>query len=109
MNTAISTSRRRRHTQREIEAIVARYQQGEATQRDLARQQGICVGTLQNWLRKQAPRSSAAQANWIELIPDRPNGGGSYRIEFRDGPTLVLDSGWRAAEVRELVQALSSK
>ena len=110
MNSAISTTtRRRRHTQQEIDAIVARYRRGEATQRDLARHHGICVGTLQNWLRKHAPRSGAPEAHWIELIPEGPKGGSSYRIEFPGGPTLVLSSGWRSAEVRELVQALAAQ
>ena len=110
MNTAISTAtRRRRHTQQEIEAIVARYQRGEASQGDLARHHGICVATLQNWLRKHAPRSGAPEASWIELIPDGPKGGSPYRIELPGGPTLVLGSGWRSAEVRELVQALAAQ
>lgn len=110
MNTTVSTTtRRRRHTQEEIAAIVARYRRGEATQQDLARHHGICVGTLQNWLRKHAPRSSASEDHWIELIPEVPKGGSSYRIEFPGGPALVLGSGWQAAEVRELVQALSAQ
>jgi hypothetical protein len=76
----------------------------------LAQQHGICVGTIQNWLRRsKAPCSSAAEAQWIELIADVPKGDSSYRIEFPGGPTLVLGSGWRPAEVRELVQTLASK
>ena len=110
MNTAISTTtRRRRHTQEEIEAIVARYRRGEASQRDLARHHGICVGTVQNWLRKHSTLAGAPEANWIELIPEGPKGANSYRIEFPGGPTLVLGSGWRPTEVRELVQILAAK
>lgn len=110
VNTTDSATRHgRRHTQEEIKAIVARYRRGEATQRDLAGHHGICVGTLQNWLRKHVPRSGASETDWIELIPDAPKGGSPYRIEFPGGPALVLGSGWQAAEVRELVQALAAK
>lgn len=109
MNSAISATPRRRHTQQEIEAIVGRYRRGEATQRDLARHHGICVGTLQNWLRKDTPRSGASEAHWIELIPGGPKSGSPSRIEFAGSPTLVLGSGWQTAEVRELVRALAAK
>lgn len=101
--------RRRRRSAAEIAAIVQQYRQGELTQRELAQQHGVCAGTIQNWLRREMGVHSQAvsPSAWIELVPEKPSSVSSYRIEFPQGPVLVLNAGWKAAEVRELARALS--
>ena len=99
---------RRRHSREEIDRIVAAYERGEGTQREIANRQGVCLGTLRNWLRRQRqPRQQDAGADWLEVVPDLGNPGGCYRIEVGPGRVLVLGPGWRPAEVRELVALLS--
>ena len=103
------TRRRRRRSVAEIAAIVQQYRQGELTQRELAQQHGVCAGTIQNWLRREGVRHTEAlpPSAWIELVPEKPSSVSSYRIEFPQGAVLVLNAGWKAAEVRELAKALS--
>lgn len=104
----MSPSRRRR-SPGEIEEILAIYHQGGVTQRELAERHGVCSGTIQNWLRRKSVPLEDSKAGWVELIPEAARPGDSYRIEFPGGPTLVLGPGWRAADVRELVQALATR
>jgi transcriptional regulator with XRE-family HTH domain len=100
---------RRRRSPVEIEEILAAYHHGGVTQRELAERHGVCVGTLQNWLRRSSASPDAGKAAWVELIPEATKPGGAYRIEFPGGPTLVLGPGWRAADVRELIQVLATR
>lgn len=100
---------RRHRSPEEIEEILALYRRGGVTQRELAERHGVCLGTIQNWLRRRFPSASDGKPGWIELIPDATKPARAYRIEFRGGLTLALGPGWRAAEVRELVEAITSR
>ena len=108
MRTPSTALVRRRHSREEIARIVADYERGEGTQREIAARHGVCPGTLQNWLRRQ--RSSGERESgeqWVEVVADVDEPVGAYRIEVSRGRALVLGPGWRAAEVRELVALLS--
>jgi len=103
-----SAPRRRRHSPDVIERIVAEYRGGTSTQREVAERHGICVATLQNWLRKaESLGSRDGDPRWIEVIAEAPASSGSYRIELPRGRALVLGARWRPEEVRQLVSLLS--
>ena len=87
---------------------MAEYREGTGTQREVAERHGICVATLQNWLRKSASCGSReADQPWIEVIAEAPASSGSYRIELPRGRALVLGARWLPEEVRQLVSLLS--
>lgn len=91
-----------------MERIVAEYQDGSSTQREIAERHGIGVGTLRNWLRRsEASGSSSSEQPWIEVIAEAPTSSGTYRIELPQGRALVLGTRWRLEEVRQLVGLLS--
>lgn len=88
--------------------VVRAYESGTVTQRELAIQHGVCVGTIRNWLRRMERPPSASSDPWIELIPEPtvPCAGG-YRVECPGGYVLALPSNWEARRVRELAQTLA--
>ncbi len=99
---------RRRHSREEIDRIVAAYERGEGTQREIAARHGVSPGTFQNWLRRhRQPRGEKVGVDWVEVVPDLGEPNGRYRIEIGPSRVLVLGPGWRPAEVRELVALLS--
>lgn len=99
---------RRRRTAEEVHRILSAYRQGTLTQRQVAETNGISVGTLQNWLRRDLPPAVKARGDWIEVVtePARPSAW-TYRLEHPSGCTLVLGTGWRTDEVRDLITLLS--
>ena len=98
-------ARRQRRSPAEIQQIIAEYKGGSLTQRRFAQSHGICVGTLQNWLRKE-PAGAGTQAEWIEVVPTEKAKAGYYRIELPGNRSLVLESDWQPSRVRELLQIL---
>lgn len=100
---------RRRLSPGEINEILAVYHQGGVTQRELAERHGVCSGTIQSWLRRKSVVLDDGQAGWVELIPEVAKAGGTYRIEFPGGFTLVLGPAWQVADVRELVQVMATR
>lgn len=102
-------STRRHRSPEEIEKILALYSRGGVTQRELAVRHGVCLGTIQNWLRRRSRPTSDEKSGWVELIPNASKPASTYRIEFPGGMALALGPGWRAAEVRELVGVITSR
>lgn len=99
--------KRRRHSKDEVARIVAEYQRGTLTQREVAEHHGVCIATIQNWLRRVQPAEPEANG-WIEIVPSPPRSTNSYRIELPNGRVLVLGTGWQAPQVRELIEAIST-
>ena len=97
---------RRQHSQIDIDRIVSEYGDGACTQRELARRHGVCVGTIQNWLRRHRAGPPAQPSGWVEVIPDRPHAAGHYRIELPTGRIVVLPADWHPDRVRKLIQAV---
>jgi len=105
----IQPRRRQRRTAEEIQETLAEYRSSSLTQRQFAESRGICVATLQNWLRKaRSAPAEQAQSPWIEVVPgDKPRTA-QYRIELPGSKALVLGSDWEPRVVRDLLQLLSS-
>ncbi len=101
-----TTGGRRRRTEGEAEAILARYWKSGLTQRVFARKAGMSVSTLQYWLRRtrslneERPREAGSSASpaavsllEVELAGPLPLGarsGGGYQIEMSGGVCLRL-------------------
>ena len=103
---SLGLTRRRRHGAAEIARIVRTYQAGSVTQRQLATEHGISVGTLQNWLRRHRTDHGTG-GEWVEVMAGPPVAAGRYRIEFPKGAVLVLTEDWREERVRVLAQILA--
>lgn len=106
MRSPSNTPVRRRHSPEQIDQILAEYERGSATQREVAARYAVNVGTIQNWLRRRRRPAPASGDGWIEVVAEEPAAAGVYRIELPHGRTLVLGAGWRPGEVRELVGVL---
>lgn len=106
MNEPSLAPDRRQHSQIDIDRIVSEYSDGACTQRELARRHGVCVGTIQNWLRRHRAGRAAQPSGWVEVIPERPDAVERYRIELPHGRTVVLAANWQPDRVRELIQAV---
>ena len=90
----------------DLQQIATEYEAGTCTQRELARRHGVCVGTIQNWLRRHRAGRAAQPSGWVEVIPERPDAVERYRIELPNGRTVVLAANWQPDRVRELSQAV---
>lgn len=103
-----SLSPRHRRSPDEIQQILNEYRQGTLTQRQVAEANGVSVATLQNWLRRDPAPARRVGGEWIEVVTEPARTpAGTYRLEHPSGCTLVLGTGWRPAEVRELLTLLS--
>ena len=96
-----------RHSVAEVGRAVADYQQGEATQSELARRYGVCIGTIRNWLRRSGGRGAANAPAFLELLPVSHGPRLPYRVELPNGRSLVLPPDWEAVRVRELIELAS--
>jgi transposase-like protein len=113
---------RRQRTEREAQAILARYWKSGLTQRVFARKVGMSVSTLQYWLRRarsldadkprkagSAGATTAISLLGVELAGALPLGArsdGGYEIEMSGGVCLRLPGGFGDGEVRRLLALL---
>jgi transposase-like protein len=116
------TGSRRRRTESEADAILARYWESGLTQRVFARKAGLSVSTLQYWLRwarslneeKPGNENSSAAAPGISLLgvelaglpPLGARAAGGYEIEMSGGICLRLPDRFADEEVRRLLALL---
>ena len=129
------TGSRRWRSMAEREEILAAYRKSELTQREFAQGAGICVGTLQNWLRQERGqngrnvsesasvflRASKKEARPISLLEVELEEGrhaagrgagenpAPYAIEFADGVRLWFGTRFAEEEIRRLVALLKEE
>jgi transcriptional regulator with XRE-family HTH domain len=119
---AETTGSRRRRTEVEAEAILARYGKSGLTQRVFARKAGMSVSTLQYWLRRtrsgieekphetgraaDAPSMSLLEVELGDLSPRDARSGPGYEIEMSSGVRLRVPVGFGDGEVRRLLALL---
>ena len=109
METKSSIRKRLTLTQRE--ELLSAFRRSDLTQREFARQQGIGVSTLQNWLRQTAnlPEPMAAPVRAFLPVPNLlsvPPLPPAYRLQWPGGLTLEVRTGFVPAELTELLQRL---
>jgi len=77
------------------------------TQKEFATQAGVCVSTLQAWLRKAPDRQPAAGSVFVAVpnllsAPSAP----AYRLQWSGGLSLEVRSGFSPQELGALLQLL---
>jgi hypothetical protein len=106
-----TSSIRKRLTLAQREELLRVYRRSDLTQREFARQQGIGLSSLQNWLRQTAtaPKPVAPSVpaflpvpNLLSATPASP----AYRIQWPGGLTLEVRAGFLASELAALLALL---
>lgn len=99
----------RRRSPSEMAPLLERYRQSGLTQQQFAEREGIKPSTLAYWLyrAKRRPKTSAA-SQWlaVDVKPAVPRTSGTYHIEWPDGLSLRLESGFPVEEARQLLNLL---
>ena len=83
--------RRRRFTANERANFAALYRQSDLTQRAFARQHGIKLGTLQQWLSRLKTQRSSIRNGFQELIVPLTSSPWAAQIRLRQEITIQLD------------------
>jgi hypothetical protein len=98
----------RKHTPpQQREEILQSYRDSQLTQKEFAAQAGIGVSTLQAWRRKAAVNKGGdcgfvAVPNLLSVLPAAP----AYRLQWPDGLSLEVRSGFACEELAGLLQLL---
>lgn len=95
----------------EMIPLVERYRQSGLTLRQFAERAGLKPSTLAYWLyrvkhRPAVPAPAAAQWVPVDVKPAVPRASSLYRIEWPDGLSLHLESGFQVEEARQLLDLL---
>lgn len=88
----LSPHPRRRFTADERANFVALYRQSGLTQRAFARQHGIKLGTLQQWLSRLKTQRSSIRNGFQELIVPLTSSPWVAQIRLRQEITIQLDA-----------------
>jgi transposase-like protein len=109
-------TKRRRRTPEEIQQLLDNYQKSGQSQRQFAAQAGVCLATLQIWLRRvrkagavrgqpmARPRLLEVQLPYGSQFQRRQR---SYCIELPQGAILRVESGFDLQEVGQLLALLA--
>jgi len=103
-----STSVRKHRTPVQREELLQDYRQSQMTQKEFAAQAGLSVSTLQAWLRKRPARAAWAGPALVavpNLLSASP-AASAYRLQWPDGLSLEVRSGFSAQELAALLQLL---
>ena len=102
--------KRTRRTAAEKDEILAAYDAGRLTGREVATEHGIAVSTLYRWRRQGTTGRRTGRGQLIEipnLMPARP-AVATYRVLFGRGVVLEVAPGFAREEVRCLAQLIQS-
>ena len=102
---------RKYHTPGQREEILANYQRSGLTQREFTQREGICLSTLQRWLKQPfQPRPEANPPGFIPVanLLAQATVPACYRVRFTGGVILEVPSGFCARELQDLFQALKA-
>ena len=106
-----TASIRKRLTLAQREELLSAYQRSDLTQREFARQRGLGLSTLQNWLRQTSnspkPITPAVPSflpvpNLLAATPALP----AYRLQWPGGLILEVRAGFVAPELAALLELL---
>ena len=103
-----ATHVRKHRTPAQRKNILEDYRPGQVTQKEYAAQAGISVSTLQAWLRKGPARAAWAGPALVavpNLLSASP-AASAYRLQWPDGLSLEVRSGFSAQELAALLQLL---
>jgi hypothetical protein len=109
MNTSIQPKRRR--NTREVQELISRYRASTLSQAEFVRQEGICLATLHNYLKRVSNGSIDVPGRFVEvertaLLPDF--GRSNYKITCASGVAIEIPAGFCAHEVASLLELVLS-
>lgn len=102
------TSIRRRRTPAERAQILDQYHQSSLTQKVFAAQAGISCSALNSWLRRALANADSHPPQFVPVPNLLATGRGSaaYRLQWPDGFTLEVVTGFAAPELSALLQVV---
>jgi len=105
MNYSKSGSGRRRWTQKQRQRLLARFHEGQLTQRDFAGRHGVDLSILSKWLRVESEAASPPVKFQEVTLPNMPP---RYAVEVvsPQGWTVRLQNGSEIETLAEVLQAL---
>ena len=106
------TRRRRRRTPTEIQQIVSEFKNGDLTQIQFCRRQGLTLSTLGRYLKRLRPATEASGDGLVavELAVKKCDTmhapGCGLSVVVASGRRIVVEAGFDAATLQRLVQVL---
>ena len=99
------SSNRRRRTPAERAQILDQYHQSGLTQKVFAAQVGISCSALNSWLRRAHTNDESNRPQFVAVPNLLATGRGSaaYRLQWPDGFTLEVVTGFAASELSALL------
>ena len=104
--------RRRRRGAGEIQQIVSEFKNGELTQKEFCRRQGLTLSTLGRYLRQGRTSNEVNNRGLVavELAVKKGGaegcGGCGLSVSVASGRRIVVEAGFDAATLQRLVQVL---
>jgi hypothetical protein len=116
---------RRRRSALEVRQLLVRFQQSGLSQAEFVRREGLCLSTLQRYLKRlrssskgaaPSPQKRTGAVSFLEIQPvlELPSGGrppaahsqqnAPYRLVFTGGAVLEIPSGFGHAEAQFLMR-----
>jgi transposase-like protein len=102
----LSSRSRRRFAAEERAHLVALYHQSGLTQNAFARQHGIKLGTLQQWLCRLKPQPASARPRFQELIVPLSSSQWAAQIRLSQEITIQLDAQATGQLISQLLGSL---
>ena len=102
-------SRNRRHrTPAERAQMLDQYHQSGLTQEAFAAQAGISCSALSSWLRRAAANADSLQPQFLRLpnLFSAGRGSAAYRLQWADGFSLEVATGFAAQELGALLKTI---
>jgi transposase-like protein len=105
---------RQHRTSAQRQSILQDYRRSQMTRKEFAAEAGLSVSTLQAWLRKASARAArpsddgsvfVAVPNLLSAPPAAP----AYRLQWPDGLSLEVRSGFSCQELAALLQLLPKR
>ena len=99
---------RRHRTPAERAQVLAEYQQSGLTQKAFATQAGISCSALSSWLRRAAANSNSHQPQFLSVpnLFSAGRGSTAYRLQWSDGFSVEVSTGFAAQELSALLKTV---
>jgi len=99
---------RRHRTPAERAQILAEYHQSGLTQKVFAVQAGISCSALSSWLRRAAANSNNQQPQFLRVpnLLSAGRGSAAYRLQWADGFSVEVSTGFAAPELSALLKTV---
>ena len=108
-----TNQRKSRRTPAEVRGVLERFSRSGSTQAGFARAEGMCVATLQRYLRRRGMASRGfVEVNLADDLPG-PRASGEarepFRVNFQSGVSLEVPQGFCPRELGAIVGLLRAR